>query len=449
MTFVLYYPRPVCTERGFLFFERCAGIIITMLDIKFIRENKELVAAGAKKKHIDFDLDELISVDDKRLVLTQQVEALRAKQNEASDVISRDPSRRESLMAELKELKSNLEREEEELKKIMEKWRALMLQVPNIPDMSVPDGKDDSDNKEYSKWGELPEFSFIPKNHIELMVKNGMLDLERGAKVSGFRGYFLAGDAVLLSLSVWKLAVDELIKKGFIPMITPSLVKKESLLGTAYLPQGEEDLYKTQDDEYLSGTAEVPTMGFHMNEMFEIKDLPKKIVSFSGCFRREAGSHGKDTQGIMRVHEFFKVEQVVLCEGTHEESARWHEALRENAEELMRKLNIPYRVVINCAGDLGLGQVKKYDIETWVPSESKYRETHSISYFHDFQARRFNIKYQDKDGKKRFTHSLNGTAIATPRAIISIIENNQRADGSIKVPDILQDFVGKKVINGR
>ena len=216
------------------------------------------------------------------------------------------------------------------------------------------------------------------------------------------------------------------------------------MVGTGWFPQVEEDIYKTQDDLYLSGTAEVPMMGYHADEILKEEDLPKKYVAFSPCYRREVGSYGKDTKGIFRVHEFYKIEQVVLCRADHQESVKWHEELTKNSEEIMQALEIPYRVVINCGGDLGLGQVKKYDIEGWIPSEGRYRETHSASYFHDFQARRLNIKYKDNAGKIHFIHSLNNTAIATPRILEAFLENNLREDGSIKIPEALQKYYGAR-----
>ena len=230
-------------------------------------------------------------------------------------------------------------------------------------------------------------------------------------------------------------------------MIAPSLVKKETMFGTGYLPQGEEDLYRTQDSEYLAGTAEVSAMGYHSEEILDKKDLPKKFLCFSPCFRREAGSHGKDVKGLIRVHEFYKLEQVVLCEADHQESVKWHEWVNRNTEEFMESLKIPYRTVINCGGDLGLGQVKKYDIELWVPNENKYREISSASYFHDFQTRRLNIRYKDENGKLRFAHSLNSTAVPTPRIIVSIAENYQQADGSILAPEVLRKYIGKEKIS--
>ena len=357
------------------------------------------------------------------------------------------PEERDGLIAQMRTLKEALQAEEEQLKKVMKTWQQLMLQVPNIPDMTVPEGESDKDNREMRTWGTVPTFNFEPKSHVELMQKLNLVDFERGTKVAGFRGYFLKNDGFRLTFALWQYVLDTFTKKGgFTPIMAPSLVRREPFMGTGYLPQGEEDLYKTQDESYLTGTAEVPVMGYYMDEVLERAQLPVKFIAFSPCFRREAGSHGKDTRGLMRVHEFFKLEQVVLCEARHDMSVQFHEELTANAEAMLQELEIPYRVVVNCGGDLGLGQVKKYDIEAWVPSEQQYRETHSSSYFHDFQTRRLNIRYRDSDGKLRFVHSLNNTAFATPRLLISIIENNQTADGHVRIPAVLQMYLGKEQI---
>ena len=419
-----------------------------MLDIKFIRENSELVREAARKKNISFDVAELLIADDTRRALLGEVETMRSKQNETAMAVPRatNPEEREKLIAESKLLKDILQTKEVELAAAMQVWQGLMVQVPNIPDMSVPEGADDAANVEVRKWGTIPTFSFTPKDHIELMENLGMLDLKRGTKVAGFRGYFLKGDGARLQFALWQFVQDFFLKKGgFTPMIVPSVLKRELLLGTGYLPQGEEDLYKTQDGEYLSGTAEVATMGYYMDEVLDKKDLPIKMLSFSDSFRREAGSHGKDTKGILRVHEFYKIEQVVLCEASHAESVKYHEEVQANTEEITQALGLPYHVVVNCGGDLGLGQVKKYDIEVWLPSENKYRETGSASYFHDFQTRRLNIRYRDDDGKLKFVHSLNNTALSG-RPLIMIVENFQQADGSIIVPEVLRPYMGKDII---
>ncbi|MFM2357503.1 MAG: seryl-tRNA synthetase, seryl-tRNA synthetase [Candidatus Parcubacteria bacterium] len=420
-----------------------------MLDIKFIRENSDLIKDAARKKHINFEVDALIKKDDERRTLLTEVEAQRKEQNDATAKISggADASVREALIAQMKTLKEELQKKEEKLKEITKEWQLLMVQVPNIPDMSVPEGVSDAENQEVRTWGEKTSFAFTPKNHIEIMESLDMLDTERGAKVAGFRGYFLKNAGAELYMAVTQFVWSHFIKKGFSPMVVPSLLRREPFIGTGYLPQSEEDLYKTQDGEYLAGTAEVGTMGYYMDEVLDRTKLPLKFISISQCFRREAGSHGKDTKGIMRVHEFTKVEQVVLCEADHQMSVKFHEELTGNAEEVLQALGVPYRVVVNCGGDLGLGQVKKYDIESWVPSEKTYRETHSASYFHDFQTRRLNIRYKDTDGKLKFVHSLNNTAVAVPRILISIIENNQKEDGSIAVPPVLIPFLGRDTIS--
>lgn len=418
-----------------------------MLDIKFIRENKDLVAGAAKKKLIKFNVEELVLIDDERKAVLSFLEAKRAEQNKVSQqIVSADAVTKADLLSKMKILKDSMVEEEERLKEIMKKWQMLMLQVPNVPDMSVPDGESDKENVEIRVWGEKPKFDFLPKNHIQLMEYLNMVDLEKGSEVAGFRGYFLKGAGMKLNFALWQFVFDTLTKKGFDPMLVPSLVKRETLLGTGYLPQGEEDLYKTQDGDYLAGTGEVATMSYFGDKVLRKEDLPKKILAFSVCFRREAGAHGKDTKGIYRLHEFYKFEQVVLCEASHEKSVALHEEITKNAEELLQALKIPYRVVVNCGGDLGLGQVKKYDIEVWVPTHNGYRESHSASYFHDFQTRRLNIKYKDGEGKTRFAHSLNNTALATPRILISIIENYQNADGSITVPEVLRPYIGADVI---
>ncbi|HBV01690.1 MAG TPA: serine--tRNA ligase [Candidatus Taylorbacteria bacterium] len=419
-----------------------------MLDIKFIRENKDLVAEAAKKKRVSFDVEELLKLDDERRALLTVVEKKRSEHNMKSNQMVRTsiPERRELLVEELRTQKSGLEEEETKLKGIMQKWQALMLQAPNVPDISVPDGDSENDNSEVRTWGSIPEFSSPPKGHMEIMESCDMADFLRGGDVSGFRGYFLKNEGALLSFALWQFTLEHFAKKGFTFMMAPSLVRKQTLLGTGYLPQGEDDLYKTQDGDYLSGTSEVSAMSYFSETILKKEELPKKILAFSTCFRREAGSYGKDTKGLIRVHEFFKLEQVMLCEASHEISVKFHEELTGNAEELLQALKLPYRVVINCGGDLGLGQVKKYDIETWIPSDKAYRETHSSSYFHDFQTRRLNIRYKDTDGKTRFAHSLNNTALATPRILAPLVENYQQSDGSIKVPEALQKYMGKTVI---
>ena len=422
-----------------------------MLDIKFIRENKEVIKDGARKKHIDFNVEALIQIDAQRRELVTSMEAKKSDQNKVSQEIqsTQDQALRAKLIEDMRVLKEDIKKDEDKLTVIMKEWQTLMVAVPNIPDISVPEGATDAENVEIKTWGEIPQFTFQPKSHIDLMLAHDLVDFDRGTKVAGFRGYFLKNEAVELHFALWQYLLQSFIKKGFNPMMVPSLVRRETLLGTGYIPQGEDDLYKTQDNDYLSGTGEVATMGYYSDEIIDKSQLPLKMLSFSTCFRREAGSHGKDTRGLIRVHEFFKWEQVVLCEADHMQSVEFHEQLTKNSEELMQALNLPYHVIVVCGGDLGLGQVKKYDIECWVPSENTYRETHSASYFHDFQTRRLNIRYRDAEGNLKFVHSLNNTAAATPRLLVSIIENYQQEDGTIKIPDVLRPFMGGKEFIGK
>lgn len=416
-----------------------------MLDIKFIRENSDLIKEAARKKHINFDVSELLKVDKERLEILQKVETMRAEQNKASEeiVTLKDAIAKDSLKAKMKLLKEKLSSAEESLKIVMAQWQNLMLHVPNIPDMTVPEGESDADNVEIKAWGEKPKFDFEPKDHVELMTELGLADFERGVKVHGFRGYFLTGDGFKLTMAIWQYALDFWSKKNYLPILAPAINNREAFLANGYLPQGEDDLFKTQDGQFLAGTAEVPLMGMFANEVLEgLEDDPRKYIGFSFAFRREIGAHAKDVKGLIRVHEFHKWEQVILCEANHETSVKYHEELNRNTEEFIESMKIPYHTVLNCGGDIGQGQVKKYDIELWVPKENKYREISSASYFHDFQTRRGNIKYKAKDGSVKFAHSLNCTAIPTPRILVSLIENYQNADGTITIPEVLRPYMG-------
>jgi seryl-tRNA synthetase len=421
-----------------------------MLDIKFIRENVSLVKQAAFKKKINVDVDRLVVLDDERLELLRVVEELRGKVNTASAQIPNLTSEveRVQLIEETRVTKETLKEKENRHREVSEAWQTLMYQIPNVPDVSVPDGDSDKENVPVKHWGEAQQFSFAFRDHIDLMQSHDMVDFERGSKVHGFRGYYLKNDAVLLSFAIWQHALNFFTSKGFNPMIAPSIVREENLYGTGHLPNDADDVYRTQDNDYLAGTAEVPVMGYHSGEVLNQEEFPVKYLAFSPCYRREAGSHGKDTKGLIRVHEFYKWEQVILCEASHEESVKLHEWVNRNTEEFIESLGIPYRTVVNCGGDLGQGQVKKYDIELWVPGEQTYREISSASYFHDFQTRRFNIRYKESDGKMRYAHSLNCTAIPTPRILVSLVENFQQADGTIAVPEVLQQYLGGRTVLG-
>ena len=413
-----------------------------MLDIKFIRENKELVQQAVRKKHLEFDVDKLIEVDGRRRVLLGRVEERRAEQKVSNNAIVKASSEeREGILEKMKVLKGELEGEESELKEVMQEWQRIMLSVPNPPDTSVPEGEGEDDNVVLKTWGEKPKFDFEPKDHIELMLNLDMVDFERGAKVHGFRGYFLKNAGVLLSWAIWNYAQHFFLQKNFVPFIAPAIVHKNFFYGTGHLPGGAEDIYQTQDGDYLAGTAEVPMMAYHAEEVLEKKDLPKRYLAFSPCYRREAGSHSKDVKGLIRVNEFFKLEQLILCEASHDESVKFHEELNRNTEEFIESLGIPYQQLVICTGDLKVAHVKSYDTELWVPKEGTYREIASASYYHDFQTRRFNTRYKDEDGKIKYVHSLNATAAPTPRILVSLVENFQQADGSVKIPEVLVPYM--------
>ncbi len=408
-----------------------------MLDIKFIRDNLEICKEAAKNKNRDVDWDGLLALDDKRRELIGTSEKLRAERN----TLTRDDRvRGKSIKQELKAI-------EDELRGVEEKFGILMLTVPNVPDKSVPVGKDATGNVEVKKWGKVPKFDFTPKDHIELARELDLIDFERGAKVGGSRAYFLKNEAAQLEFAVLFYTFNKLVTKGYTPMIAPSLVKDFTLIGNGQFPWGREEVYHLEkDDVFLAGTAEVPMTAYFANEVLDEKDLPKKFVAFSPCFRREAGSYGKDTRGVYRLHQFNKVEQVIVSTNDMNNSFTLHEELLANAEEILQDLGLPYRVMLMCTGDMGEPQVKKYDIETWMPGRKAYGETMSNSVMGDFQARRLKIRYKTKDGKMMFVHTLNNTAIASPRILIAILENYQQKDGSVLVPSVLQSYIGKKVI---
>lgn len=409
-----------------------------MLDIKFIRENLELCKTAAKNKNRVVDWDGLLALDEKRRELIGKAELLRAQRNEISK------KRTEDAFARGKEIKDALKTLDEDLRAVEERFNSEMLTVPNVPDKSVPVGKDETGNVEIKKWGKPTEFDFTPKDHIELAASLDLVDFERGAKVGGSRAYFLKNEAAILEFAVLFYTFQKLIAKGYTPLIAPSLVKEFTFFGNGQFPWGRDEVYvMPKDDVYLAGTAEVPVTAYYSNEVLSEKDLPKKFVAFSSCYRREAGSYGKDTRGVYRVHQFNKIEQVIISTAETNNSLTLHEELLANSEEILQDLKLPYRVLLMCTGDMGEPQVKKYDVETWMPGRNAYGETMSNSFMGDFQARRLKIRYKAKDGTMRFCHTLNNTAIASPRILIAIVENYQQKDGAVRIPDVLQPFVGK------
>ena len=409
-----------------------------MLDIKFIRDNLEICKTAAKNKNRDVDWDGLLALDDKRRELIGASEKLREERNKLT---RDDQARGKSIKQELKAI-------EEELRGVEEKFGLLMLTVPNIPDKSVPVGKDASGNVEVKKWGKVPKFDFTPKDHVGLAKSLDLIDFERGVKVGGSRAYFLKNEAAQLEFAVLFYTFNKLVAKGYTPMIAPSLVRDFTLFGNGQFPWGRDDVYHLpKDDMYLAGTAEVPVTAYFADEVLEEKELPKKFVAFSPCFRREAGSYGKDTRGVYRLHQFNKVEQVIISTNDMNNSFTLHEELLANAEEILQDLKLPYRVMLMCTGEMGEPQVKKYDIETWMPGRKSYGETMSNSVMGDFQARRLKIRYRTRDGRMMFVHTLNNTAIASPRILIAILENYQQKDGSIRIPKVLQPYIGKDSIS--
>ncbi len=421
-----------------------------MLDINYIREHAaDLKTAIANKQLNSSIVDQVLSADEQRRGLIVQVETVRQQINENTNAIKNSETKRptEEQLQRGRELKATLQDIEPQLKQVEETLQDYMYQVANPPAADVPIGKDESDNEVVKQVGEQTSFSFQPQDHEELMLANDLLDIKRAVRIAGFRAYFLKNEAVMLEQALLQHAFQFLAREGFTPMTVPWMVNKEALWGTGYFPWGIEDHYTTQDNQGLIGTAEVSLTAYRQDEVLNEKDLPYKMVGISPCFRREVGSHGKDVHGIIRVHQFTKVEQVVYTVADEDVTREWHQKMIGYAEQLLQDLELPYQVLLMCTGDMGAGQRKKYDIETWFPAQQKYRETHSASYFNDFQARRLNIKYRAKDGSMKHVYTLNNTMAASPRLLAAVIENYQNEDGSIRVPKLLQEAMGMNVIS--
>jgi len=420
-----------------------------MLDIKFIRENTKLLKQACINKNIDCNIDRLLELDQERKIDLKDWESFRSEQKKANQTIARANfqdkakaiSSMQSIAKKVKELDSKIKSSDLE-------YNDLLLSVPQPALEEVPIGKDDSFNIEIKKHGEIPKFDFEIKDHLSLGEKLDMIDRKRAVKVSGARSYILKNKGILLMEALMSLARDILIEDGFSYLHVPHLVNKEAMIGTGYFPFGKEDSYELDNGKkFLIGTAEVVLTAYHSNEILSEKELPIKLCGKSECYRKEAGTYGKDTAGLYRVHQFTKLEQVILCKNDPKESAKWHQYLVSNAEKLMQALKLPYRIVKNCTGDIGAGQVKKHDIEAWMPSRNKYGETHSCSTFYEFQSRRLNMKYKDENGENHFVHTLNNTMIASPRILIPIMELYQKEDGSIEVPEVLRPYLnGLKTI---
>ena len=417
-----------------------------MLSIDFIRANKSKVIEAAKNKNRQVDIDKILKLDDQRREIIQKIQLLREERNK----LARQGKPHSAEASRGRQIKEELKKFEESLNLISVELDTLVSFVPNVPLPEVPVGKDESGNVEVKKWGKIPKFDFELKSHLDLGLSLDLFDLERGSKISGFRGYFLKNQAAQLQFAILFYVFQKLVKKGYTPIIAPSIVKGFTLFGSGQFPWGEQEVYKLNDeDAYLAGTAEVPVTSFFSGEILNEKDLPKKFVAFSPCFRREAGSYGKDVKGLYRVHEFWKVEQVIIAKSDVDESKKLHDELQKNTEEIIEDLNIPYRRLLMCTGDMGEPQIKKYDTEIWMPYRKGYGEIASNSIMGDFQTRRLKIKYRKKDNTTEYCYSLNDTAIPSPRILIAILENYQQKDGSIKVPEVLQQLVGFKEIKAK
>lgn len=416
-----------------------------MLDIKFIRENTEVVKKAVQDKGIEINIDELLNLDEQRRKLLVEVENLRHERNKAAQ---------EKNIEKGKQVKSELGKLEDQLKEAEEKFDQLMLLTPNIPASDTPVGPDSKSNKEVSKWGEIPKFDFPIKNHIELGKLLDIVDLEAGAKVSGFRGYYLKNEGAILHWAVLNFAFGKIKSRGFVPMVPPTLVHDFVLLGSGHFPFGKEDVYqvanpgKVESGEeirtpvYLAGTSEPSLLSYFADKTIPEIDLPIKVCALTQCYRSEVGAYGKDVKGLYRVHEFTKVEQVVICRNNLGESKEIFREMQSISENLLQDLGLSYRVIQNSTGDMGAGKYRMYDIETWMPARKDYGETHSNSNLTDWQARRLNMKFKDKSGQTHFCYTLNNTVLASPRILIAILENYQQKDGSVTVPKVLQNYCG-------
>lgn len=417
-----------------------------MLDIKWIRQHQDIVQTAADQKGIAISIAQLVDQDNQRLRLLQKIEQLRQERNQKSEAIRAFMQNKSIEQAEqhkqlVKEINQKLGSLEEEHRQVEQQCQQLLLYVPNIISPDTPQGLSDKDNVEIKRQGMPTSFAFEPKDHVTLGELHRMIDIPRGVKTAGSRNYYLTGKGVALHRAVQQLALDWLTNKGFTLIEVPLMVRTEALYNTGYFPLGQEQAYKIEDeDKWLVGTSEVPLVSYYDNEIVDVTE-PIKLAAVSTCFRNEVGAAGKDVHGLYRVHQFSKVEQVIICENSVDVSEQMFQHITNNAEEILELLELPYRIMAVCTGDLSQKNYKQWDIETWMPSRQAYGETHSSSILLDFQARRSNIKYRDADGKTQLCHTLNNTAIASPRILIPLLENHQEEDGSIRIPKALQKYM--------
>lgn len=409
-----------------------------MLSIDFIKNNLEKVKAACVHKNRSANLEKIIKFDEQNRLLLTEISQLRQKRNEFSR--SQDAKNQAEKGRQLKE---QIKAVQEKQVKIEQELNELLSKVPNVPYDEVPIGKDEHDNQEIKKQGEVPKFSFKPLSHLELIKKHDLADLERGNKIASFRGYFLKKELAMMHFALLWYVYLKMFKKGYTALIAPSLTKDFPFFGVGQFPWGREEVYHLEkDDLFLAGTAEVPVTAYYSNEILLEKELPKKFFAFSPCYRREAGSYGKDTKGLYRLHEFQKIEQVIIGAADDNKAREIHEELQSNVEEIISDLGLPYRVLLMCTGDMGEPQAKKYDTEVWMPSRNGYGEAASNSIMTDFQARRLKIRYRTKNNEIKYCYTFNNTALASPRILIALLENYQQADGSILLPKVLQNLTG-------
>jgi len=423
-----------------------------MLDIQFIRQNADQVRAAITNKRLELDLDELLAADRERREATTTLEQKRARKNELSAQIPKaSKDDRPGLVDEAKQIRTDIEQLEPALADVQRRFQDLMLRVPSLPRPEVPIGKGEEDNVEVRKVGTPRKFDFQPKDHVELMTGLGFVEWDGPRKFAGGRSYALVGDGALLELAVLRLAVDTVIERGMKLVLPPVMVKERAMTGTGFFPSGRNEAYAiTADELFLIGTSEVPLVSMHCDDTLDAEKLPIRYAGISPCFRREAGAAGKDTRGLYRVHQFTKVEQVIFCAPDEAVAERHHYELLGNAEAILARLEIPYRVALACTGEIGLGQTRKHEVESWMPGRDAYSETHSCSTMGDFQARRSNIRLRLADGSLGFPYTLNNTAIASPRILIPLLENHQNADGSVTLPKALVPYMlGKERLSPR
>jgi len=415
-----------------------------MIDLKFIRQNPTLIKEAIAVKNINLDLEKLLELDTKVLELKKQLQLLEeAKNINAKEVPKADLVDRKILIEKGRKINQQIEAFKPILQTALNDLQQLLWLVPNIPSSDAPIGLTEEDNVAIKYCGTPRKFDFTPLDHVQILEKQKWAELDRLSNVAGTRSYALTNDMVLLEMALLRFAIEKMKTKGFKLITVPSLAREFAFIGTGHFPTAKEQAYFIPDDDlYLTGTAEVVLNALHSGETLKDTDLPILYAGFSPCFKREAGSSGKDTRGLIRVHQFYKVEQFVITRNDVNESIKWHNILLSISEEILMDLELPYRVVDICTGDMGAGKVRQFDLETWVPSENKYRETHSCSALHEWQARRTDLRYRDLEGKMQYCYTLNNTAIATPRIIVPFLENHQNADSTINIPVKLRPFLG-------